>query len=157
MLKLLFVCLGNICRSPAAEAIMNHLLEQNGLSEQVRCDSAGLTTTFLGKPADDTMRKIARERGYHITSISRPITPHDIEQVDMVLAMDEEILEELRLIDYQQSQTKKLHNMTEFCEYMPDTDVPDPYLGDDEEFEFVIDLLEDACNGLLSVVKKQIN
>lgn len=157
MLKLLFVCIGNICRSPATEAIMNNLLEENGLSKQVTCDSVGLTTTFLGKPADDMMRKVGADRGYAITSISRPITSPDFEQADFILAMTDEILAELRLMAPDEIQAKKIYNITEFCEYHPDSEVLDPYCGDKEEFEFVVDILEDACNGLLAMVKKQIN
>ena len=107
MLKLLFVCIGNICRSPATEAIMNNLLEENGLSKQVTCDSVGLTTTFLGKPADDMMRKVGADRGYAITSISRPITSPDFEQADFILAMTDEILAELRLMAPDEIQAKK--------------------------------------------------
>jgi len=157
MITLLFVCVGNICRSPAAEAIMNHLLEENGLSNQVICDSVGLTTTFLGKPADDMMRVVAGERDYTITSIARPITPSDFEHADFILGMTDEIVAELRLIAPDEMQTQKIHNICEFCEYHPDSEIHDPYNGEREEFEFVIDILEDACNGVLTMVKKQIN
>jgi len=136
---------------------MNQLLENNGLSQQVICGSAGLAATFSGKPADELMRKVATDRGYEITSISKPVTPPDFQQADFILAMTDDILAELRLISTDDTQTKKMHNITEFCEYLPNTEIPDPYCGDKEEFEFVIDILEDACNGLLAMVKKQIN
>lgn len=157
MLKLLFVCLGNICRSPAAEAIMNQLLRDNKLNHQVACDSAGLTSTFLGKPADTMMRDVASDRDIIITSIARPITAQDFEEADFIFAVTEEIASELRLAAPDEAVSQKIQNLCDYCEYHPDNDVPDPFCGDREEFEFVMDILEDACNGLLSMIKKQIN
>ena len=157
MIKLLFVCLGNICRSPAAEAIMRHLLKKNGLTNQVTCDSAGLTTTFLGQPADDMMCESAIERGYQISTTSRPITDFDFEQADFILAMTDEIIAELRILAPNPIDIEKIYNICDFCQYHPEGEVPDPYCGDSVEFEFALDILEDACKGLLEMVKKQIN
>lgn len=157
MLNLLFVCLGNICRSPAAETIMNQLLKAHHLNHNVTCDSAGLTATFIGKFADATMRKIANDRNYNITHIARIITNEDFEKADFILTMDDNMVAELQSITPNKKYNQKIQNICDYCEYYPDNEVIDPYGGDNEEFEFVLDLLEDACHGLLSMVKRQIN
>lgn len=157
MIRLLFVCLGNICRSPAAETIMRAMLKQNNLTQQISCSSAGLTTTFLGQPADDTMRSLSQERGYHITTTAKPITVIDFERADFILAMSDDLMAELRILAPNKADIEKIHNICDFCQYHPDDEVPDPYCGDPEEFEFVLDMLEDACEGLLEMLKKKIN
>lgn len=157
MIRLLFVCLGNICRSPAAETIMRALLKKSDLTKQVSCSSAGLTTTFLGQSANDTMRQLATERGYHISTIAKPITNIDFEQADFILGMSDEIITELQILAPEKTNFEKIHNLCDFCHFHPDTEVPDPYCGDQEEFEFVLDILEDACTGLLEMLKKKIN
>jgi protein-tyrosine phosphatase len=157
MIQLLFVCLGNICRSPAAEAIMNQLLEDTKMNHQIICDSVGLTTNFFGQPADKMMAEVATERGYPISSVSRPITPEDCDAADFILAMDNDILSELRLITNSTINTEKIQLICDFCEFHPDTEVPDPYSGEKDHFAFVIDLLEDACQGLLTQLKNRIN
>lgn len=157
MIHLLFVCVGNICRSPAAEAVMNQLIQEHNLTDKVTCDSVGLTSTFLGKPADPTMQAYAELRNYQITSISRPITLEDIQRSDFILAATENVREEICNRIQSEVDREKVHNICEFCKYRPDTDIPDPYSGGNEGFELVLDILEDACVGLLEMIKKQIN
>lgn len=157
MIKILFICLGNICRSPAAEAVMNAMLKENKINQFVQCDSAGVTTTFLGKPADAMMIQAANERGYQVDSIARPILERDFEQFDMILAMTNEITAELKLYAPNETIAQKIQNFCDYCEYHSEDDVPDPFQGDEEEFEFVLDMIEDACRGLLKAVKNKIN
>ncbi len=149
MKKILFVCLGNICRSPMAETIMNDLVDRAGLANDFLIDSAGILSYHAGESADPRMRNFAFQKGYHITSISRPITEDDFRQFDLIIGMDENNMEALRQKAPYDS-TAELHQMTEFCTYHPDDFyVPDPYYGGAAGFTHVIELLEDACQGLL--------
>jgi len=158
MIRILFVCAANICRSPAAEAITNHLIQENHLSDNISCDSAGLTASFMEAPADATMQAYAEARGYHLNSISRPITQEDIQDFDFILTMTDSIRQEISRNLHNGNNRTKIHNICEFCKYRPETDIPDPYLGDsDEAFEHVLDILEDACAGLIEMLKKKIN
>ena len=97
MKKILFVCLGNICRSPLAEAIMNEYIQREGKTGEIRCDSAGILNYHEGEPADHRMRLHAKRRGYRITSISRPVNPSmDFTQFDMIVGMDRQNIKDLR-------------------------------------------------------------
>lgn len=157
MIHVLFVCVGNICRSPAAEAIMNQLIQEHDLSKRISCDSVGLTSTFLGKPADPTMQAYAELRNYELTSIARPITPEDIRHADYILVATENIRHQLSANLQNENDRKKIYNICEFCKYRPETEIPDPYYGGEEGFDLVLDILEDACTGLIEMLKKQIN
>ncbi|MCB9637449.1 MAG: low molecular weight phosphotyrosine protein phosphatase [Myxococcales bacterium] len=155
MVRLLFVCLGNICRSPAAEAVMVHLLEKEGLGDRVFCDSAGTSGWHEGEPADERMRRHGKKRGYNLTSLSRKfIHPSDYEAFDYVLAMDESNYTNLAALDPSGRYHPKLHKMLSFGEGSVE-DVPDPYYGGAEGFEQVLDLLEDACSGLLTHLRQE--
>ena len=151
--KILFVCLGNICRSPMAETIMNKLIKENHLSNRIMVDSAGIIGFHAGEKADSRMRQHAYQRGYNITHISRPISISDFDDFDLIISMDESVYDSL--LDKAPSipHESKVVRMTDFCQIHTDaTHVPDPYYGGASGFEHVIDLLEDSCIGLFKYV-----
>ncbi|SKB92986.1 low molecular weight protein-tyrosine-phosphatase [Alkalitalea saponilacus] len=148
--KILFVCLGNICRSPSAEAVMKNLVEKHGVAEKYEIDSSGIISFHHGKPADARMRKHAERRGYNLTSISRPINPsRDFSYFDLIVGMDNQNIRDLKNLAPDKDSAQKIVKMTDFCSGGKHTEVPDPYYGGAEGFELVLDILEDACNGLL--------
>ncbi|HPW89811.1 MAG TPA: low molecular weight protein-tyrosine-phosphatase [Paludibacteraceae bacterium] len=147
-MKLLFVCLGNICRSPMAETIFKQKLHDRHLSAEV--DSAGLENYHEGDQADSRMRAHAERRGYHITHISRPIIRDDFYHFDLIFGMDAQNMRALKSRAPQGTEYK-LRLITNYCEQFPLADsVPDPYYGGESGFELVIDLLEDACEGIIT-------
>ncbi len=150
MKHILFVCLGNICRSPAAEGVMNHLLARKGLSKKYRVDSAGTAGWHVGELPDGRMRHAAGKRGYELTSRGRQFDPRrDFEKFDVIVAMDDENLREIRAKDPENRYGHKIFKMTDFCRKHQEMEVPDPYYGGQKGFEKVLDILEDACEGLL--------
>jgi protein-tyrosine phosphatase len=151
--KILFVCLGNICRSPMAETIMNQLIKENHLSNRIMVDSAGIIGFHAGEKADSRMRQHAYQRGYNITHISRPISISDFDDFDLIISMDESVYDSLLDKAPSIQHESKVVRMTDFCQIHTDaTHVPDPYYGGASGFEHVIDLLEDSCIGLLKYV-----
>ena len=153
MKKILFVCLGNICRSCTAEEVMRTLLKREGLDKAVEVDSAGLISYHQGEQADPRMRAHASRRGYHITHLSRPVRMSDFEEFDLILGMDDSNISRLRELAPSLEGEAKIHRMTEYCTRIPADHVPDPYYGGAQGFENVIDILEDACEGLLLAVR----
>lgn len=148
--KLLFVCLGNICRSPSAENIMNHLVEQSHLQDEIVCDSAGTGGYHIGNPPDRRMAAAAKTKlGITLEGAARQFSPRDFEKFDLILAMDRENYQDILRLDPKGQYTDKVKLMCEFCRQYPDEEVPDPYYGGTEGFNYVIDLLMDACGGLL--------
>lgn len=152
MVKLLFVCLGNICRSPSGEAVMNHFIEQRGLSKLIECDSAGTYGGHAGEPADSRMQRHAILRGYDLTSRSRQIKQKDLEHFDYIIAMDNSNLRNISNLDKKDIYSEKIVKMTDYCSRCAEDEVPDPYYGGAAGFEHVLDILEDACEGLLNEV-----
>lgn len=151
----LFVCLGNICRSPAAEAIFSDMLKKKGLGEKFRVDSAGTSAWHTGEPADQRMRLHAGQRGYDISGVSRLFDPDtDFDKFDLILAMDDFVLNDLKLAARSDEDRKKLVKMTRYSRKFGYTSVPDPYYGGEEGFELVLDLLEDACEYLIKDLMK---
>ncbi|MEH1784511.1 low molecular weight protein-tyrosine-phosphatase [Nostoc sp.] len=154
--KLLFVCLGNICRSPSAENIMNHLIEQAGLSECILCDSAGTSSYHIGSPPDRRMSAAAATKlGIKLRGRARQFQKSDFQDFDLILAMDQENYENILTLDRTQEYQHKVRLMCEFCSRHTLKEVPDPYYGGEEGFNQVIDLLIDACEGLLTKVKSE--
>jgi protein-tyrosine phosphatase len=148
--KILFVCLGNICRSPSAEAVFRGLVKNAGLEDRFEIDSAGTSAWHAGEPADKRMQKHAQKRDYNLTSISRKFDPEaDFDHFDMVIGMDDENFETLKSMARNRDDLHKISKMTDFRKEWNYTEVPDPYYGGDEGFELVLDLLEDSCEGLL--------
>jgi protein-tyrosine phosphatase len=150
MTKLLFVCLGNICRSPAAENIMNHLAAKAGVSDRIECDSAGTANYHTGNPPDRRMQAAATNRQIPMIGSARQFTKADFTAFDLVLAMDRENYHNILALDPQGQYRHKVKLMCDFATQHPDKEVPDPYYGGAEGFDYVIDLLTDACSGLLS-------
>ncbi|WP_421659131.1 low molecular weight protein-tyrosine-phosphatase [Leptothermofonsia sp. ETS-13] len=155
--KLLFVCLGNICRSPSAENIMNYLIAREGLEGQVVCDSAGTSSYHIGSPPDRRMTAAARQRGIILRGSARQFTRADFEAFDLILAMDRDNFADICYLDPEGKYKDKIRLMCDFCTHHSLKEVPDPYYGGPEGFNQVIDLLLDACEGLLSYVKKELS
>ncbi len=152
--RILFVCLGNICRSPSAEAVFKAQVAQAGLSPDFEIDSAGTGAWHVGKPADRRMQQHARKRGYDLTSIARKFDPSvDFDHFDMIIAMDDENVRDLKQLARNEQDQLKISKMTDFSKLYNYKIVPDPYYGGEEGFELVLDLLEDASEGLLEKLK----
>ena len=152
--KILFVCLGNICRSPSAEAVFKGLIEKEGLQDKFFIDSAGITDYHAGSPADARMQRHAIKRGYDLTSISRPVLPQvDFMEFDMIIGMDNQNIRDLEQMAGGTYVASKIFKMTDFCNNCNYDEVPDPYYGGEDGFELVLDLLESACRGLLNFLK----
>lgn len=153
-MRILFVCLGNICRSPAAEGIFNHFLAEQGLEDRISCDSAGILGYHEGEGAYPRMKRVAFRRGYDLTSISRPVRPAiDFESFDLIIGMDNQNIADLNRMAPTGKSKEKIHKMTEYCTRHKASSVPDPYYGEEKDYELVIDLLEDACAGLIEKIK----
>ncbi len=154
--KVLFVCLGNICRSPSAEAVFKGLVKNRGKEKLFEIDSAGTYAYHKGEPADARMQKHAVKRGYNLTSISRPFDPDtDWDKFDYIVAMDYSNLNDLKNMARNQEDLNKLYMMMNFSQQSTYDEVPDPYYGGEEGFELVLDLLEDAGEGLLEFLEHQ--
>ena len=148
--KILFVCLGNICRSPAAEGVFKYKVKERGLEYAFEIDSAGTAGYHAGEPADRRMQQHARKRGINLTSISRKFNPAtDFDTFDWVVAMDNENVSNLKRMARSPEDVAKISKMTDFSKTGNYTEIPDPNYGGSDGFELVLDLLEDACEGLL--------
>lgn len=151
--KLLFVCLGNICRSPTAENIMNHLVAQAHLENRITCDSAGTAGYHIGSPPDLRMSSAAASKlGIKLLGQARQLQKSDLADFDLILAMDAENYQDILTLDPTGQYADKVRLMCEFCSKYKDKEVPDPYYGGPEKFNYVIELLLDACSGLLRQV-----
>ena len=149
--KLLFVCLGNICRSPAAEGVFLHLIKTRGLEDQFLVDSAGTGSWHVGNPADRRMQAAAKRRGIQLPSRARQIDLNDLETFDLVLTMDQDNLKAVNGLAKEAGAraTAQIRPMLSYGRRHSEIEVPDPYYGGDAGFEHVLDLLEDACEALL--------
>ena len=148
-MKILFVCLGNICRSSAAEEIMRTLVRRAGLEEVVEVDSAGILAYHQGELPDPRMRAHAARRGYTLTHRSRPVTTDDFYAFDLIIGMDDRNVDDLRERAPGVEEEAKVRRMADYCVRKAADCVPDPYYGGASGFENVLDILEDACAGLL--------
>lgn len=154
--KLLFVCLGNICRSPSAENIMRHLVEQAGLDQQILCDSAGTSSYHVGAAPDRRMQAAAQKRNIQLIGRARQFTRADFEDFDLILAMDQENYRNILSLDPAGKYRHKVKMMCDYASNFKDNEVPDPYYGGQSGFDYVIDLLLDACQGLLNEIKQEL-
>ncbi|HOZ63251.1 MAG TPA: low molecular weight protein-tyrosine-phosphatase [Burkholderiaceae bacterium] len=154
--SILFVCMGNICRSPTAHGVFQQKIIDHGLADQVRVDSAGTHNYHPGSPPDDRSQEHASRRGYDLSALrARQIQDADFEAHDLILAMD---WDNLALIQDEcpPLHQRKVRRLTEFCLIHDSPVVPDPYYGGEKGFEHVLDLVEDACQGLIQHVTRQI-
>ena len=151
--RILFVCLGNICRSCTAEEVMRTILRREGMDRDIEVDSAGLISYHQGEQADPRMRAHASRRGYNITHLSRPVRMSDFYDFDLIIGMDDSNFSGLCERAPGLDEEAKIHRMTEYCTHIVADHVPDPYYGGAQGFENVIDILEDACEGLLKALR----
>lgn len=154
MIRVLFVCLGNICRSPTAEGVFRSVVERAGLATRIEIDSAGTHAYHVGKPPDLRAQEAARRRGIDLSGLrGRRATPVDLERFDYVLAMDEENLRNLMAIAPPEH-AGKIRLFLEFAPHRPEREVPDPYYGGEAGFERVLDMIEEAAEGLLAHLRR---
>lgn len=155
--RILFVCMGNICRSPSAEAVFKGLVDKEGLQRNFEIDSAGTGAWHAGELADKRMQKHAIKRNYRLESIARQFDPEkDFDRFDMIIGMDDENIFQLKNLARNQQDLDKIHKMTDFSREWNYNEVPDPYYGGEEGFELVLDLLEDSCQGLIDDLRKKM-
>ena len=153
--KLLFVCLGNICRSPSAENIMNHLIKESSLDSHIICDSAGTSAYHIGSAPDRRMSAAAQKRGLKLVGQARKFRALDFEKFDLILAMDRSNYQDILYLDRVGKYQDKVQMMCSFARTYRDREVPDPYYGGQDGFNYVIDLLFDCCSGLLDYLVKE--
>jgi protein-tyrosine phosphatase len=156
--RICFVCLGNICRSPTAEAVMRHLISEAGLGERVTLDSAGTGHWHAGERADPRSRTAAAHRGIEISHRARQFTAADLDRFDLVLAMDRDNLATIRrMLGGRDTPRPRIELLRAFDASAPDdAEVPDPYAGGPEGFDHVLDLCERACRGLIDHVRDRL-
>lgn len=155
MTKVLFVCMGNICRSPTAEGVFRKMVADAGLDGTVEVDSAGTHAYHVGEPPDLRAQQAAAKRGYDLSDLrARKVAPEDFRDCDLILAMDWENLSLLQQ-ECPKAHKHKLHLLMRFAGEHDAAVVPDPYYGGNEGFNTVLDYVEDACQGLLDVVRKR--
>lgn len=153
---ILFVCLGNICRSPMAQAAMERVIEQRGVGEQFRVDSAGTASWHTGRLPEERMRYHALRHGYNLTHKARTLQQNDLVEFDYVLGMDDENMRAIRTTAGGDTVKAHVELMLDFAQtHPPGTPVPDPYYGEATDFEEVIRLCEAACPAVLDRILKE--
>jgi protein-tyrosine phosphatase len=155
-MRLLFVCLGNICRSPTAEGVMRELVEREGLAESIEVDSAGTGDWHVGSPPDARAAAAASARGIELRGIARQARSADFAEFDLLLAMDEDNVRDLLAIAPDAGARSKVRLLREFdpvAVQAASLSVPDPYYGGERGFEDVLDLVQVACEGLLADIR----
>ncbi|MEG1612051.1 MAG: low molecular weight protein-tyrosine-phosphatase [Alistipes sp.] len=155
-IKILFVCLGNICRSPAAESIMRNMVKTSAMDTVIEMDSAGTYGGHTGQPSDERMRRAATLRGYKMQHLARQIHTEDFEDFDMIVVMDDTNYEYVHRMAPSRASAQKIFRMAEFCHTPNCTHIPDPYYEGHEGFERVLNLLEDGCKGIMQHIRNQI-
>ncbi len=156
MIKVLFVCMGNICRSPTAEGVFRKLLQERRLEGRVEVDSAGTHGYHVGEAPDPRTQRAAAARGYDLSTVrARKVTPADLEYFDLVLAMDRNNLDVLRTL-CPPHLADRLALFMRYARNFDDDEVPDPYYGLGHGFDLVIDMVEDAAIGLLDDIEKRL-
>ena len=154
--RVLFVCLGNICRSPAADGIMHAIVEREGVAADWDIDSAGTARYHIGELPDHRMRLHARRRGLDLTHRARQVETADFDRYDLIIGMDSVNVADLRRLAPSPEAERKVHAMAEFFAPGERYDyVPDPYYEGAEGFELVLDLLEDSCQRLFNQLSRR--
>lgn len=152
----IFICMGNICRSPTAEAVFRHYVEVEGLADVIHIDSAGTHDYHIGEPPDSRTQRVAKQRGFDMSGLrGRQVEAGDFARFDYVLAMDEANLSILQILRPRDAQSH-LGLFLAFAERHKEREVPDPYFGGADGFEHVLDLVEDASRGLLKHLRSQL-
>ncbi len=148
-IRILFVCLGNICRSPLAEAVFRHKVRERGVENRFEIDSAGTSAYHLGCPPDSRSARVARGRGIEMTGTARQLTAQDLRRFDYVIAMDTENLAEVERLRSRVGGSARVHRLREWDPQPDGLDVPDPYYGGARGFEDVHDIVDRSCEALL--------
>jgi protein-tyrosine phosphatase len=158
MRRVCFVCLGNICRSPTAEAVFRRFVADAGLSDRIAVDSAGTAAYHVGEAADARARSAGRQRGYTLNGRARQFARADFDRFDYVLAMDEDNRRALLKLAPSAAAKSKVRLLRSFDATAPDgAEVPDPYYGGPRGFDEVIDICERACRGLLTRIASELD
>lgn len=149
--KILFICLGNICRSPAANAVMQKMVDDAGLSARFLIDSAGIGNWHVGELPDKRMRDHGAKRGYQVNHIARQFNAEtDFDSFDYIIVMDEDNYNNISRMAHSDKERNQVIRMVDYITEHPDaTSVPDPYYGGAKDFDYALDLIEDGCRGLL--------
>lgn len=148
--SILFVCLGNICRSPSGENVLRHIAEKEGVSDELEIDSAGTIDFHKGNPPDSRMTSAAQNRGIEMKGSARQVTPDDFSKFDLILAMDRSNYQDLVAVSERCSNiTARLEMFCDYCDHHDESEVPDPYYGGESGFHKVLDLLEDGCANIV--------
>lgn len=148
MVSILFVCLGNICRSPAAEGIMRHIIQQDPGFKDIHIESCGMGDWHVGQMPDERIRFAAQDRGISLTSRAQQFRLPFFNQFDYILAVDREVLNELFRYARHTEVKAKIHLLSEFSSLYKNEEIPDPYYQGGAAFELVLDMIEDCCQGL---------
>jgi protein-tyrosine phosphatase len=151
-IRILFVCYGNICRSPTAECVLRSIVAKRLPDSRVEFDSAGTSDMHTGKAADARTRAVASARGYNIDSLARGYTPSDLDRFDLILAMDRDNLGHVHRVS---GTAEKVRLFSYFLDDTWPTDVPDPFYGGTEGFDYVLDMIEASAEPILEWVKRQ--
>ncbi len=154
--RICFVCLGNICRSPTGEGVMQHEVNQAGLSSYFEIDSAGTGAYHVGEKANSKSRKVAEEHGIKLHSTARKFEPSDLDYFDLVLAMDRQNFKDLKSMAKTDDHTAKIHLLRDFDSDPDDFEVPDPYYGGLNGFYDVFYTVQRSCKGLLEELKQHV-
>lgn len=154
--KILFVCLGNICRSPTAEGVFQHLVNERELQPYFYIDSAGTSAWHIGEPANSKSQQMANKHGVKLNSRARKFEPADLEEFDLILAMDRENLQNIRQLDTQNRFSDKIKLMRDYDPQSGDDEVPDPYYGGMDGFQHVFDVVHRSCAALLDELEEKV-
>lgn len=154
--RIVFVCLGNICRSPTAEGLMQHLVHEAGLDNYFEIDSAGTSAWHAGEPANSKSKRVAAAHGVALRSRARQIDVRDFSYYDLLIAMDNENYENLLRMADTEEQKSRICKLREFDPEPEDGQVPDPYFGGAEGFENVYQIVKRSCEHLLEVLRRQV-
>jgi len=154
--RVLFVCMGNICRSPTAEGVLRQFIRQNNLGDKVEVDSAGTHGYHVGEAPDSRTQRAAAVRGYNLSQLrARKVARQDLDYFDLVLAMDKNNLDNLQRLASPEQQ-EKIRLFMDFSKNFDDNEVPDPYYGLGHGFDLVLDMVEDAAQGLIEDIKDKL-
>lgn len=151
MASILFVCLGNICRSPAAEGVLRHMAQKENLPLHI--ESCGLGDWHTGKLPDERMREAAKSRGFILASRAQKVSPSFFDKFDYILAADHKVMNELYKYATTPDYKAKMHMITHYSKLYKDQEIPDPYYDGEAGFEHVLDMIEDSCEGILENIR----